>query len=234
MRIISAIIRKQILDTLKNKAVLIQFVMFPILAIIMNFSVKIDGMPHNFFVNLFGTMYVGMAPLIGMAAIISEEKEDNTLRILMVSDVKPMQYLIGIGGYIWGICMLGVAVFCVVGKYTKITAVCFIGIMSVGILCSVIIGAVIGVGSKNQMAATSITVPVMILFSFLPMISMFNDTIKNVARLTYTEQINLMINEIEKCKVTFENIFVICINIVLALILFCYIYRKKGLFENTN
>ncbi len=74
MHNIFAVFRKQIKDTLKNKTVFIQFIMFPILTLVMNHVVKIDGMPENFFVNLFATMYIGMAPLTSIAAIISEEK----------------------------------------------------------------------------------------------------------------------------------------------------------------
>ena len=74
-----AIIKKQLKDTLKNKTVLIQFIMFPMLTLIMNHTIAIDGMPENFFVNLFATMYIGMAPLTSIAAIIAEEKEKNTL-----------------------------------------------------------------------------------------------------------------------------------------------------------
>ena len=107
MRIICAIIEKQLKDTLKNKEVLIQFIMLPLLAVIMNTTIHIEGMPDNFFICLFGVMYVGMAPLTSMAAIIAEEKEKNTLRILMLSNVTPLQYLISIGGYIWLFCMAG-------------------------------------------------------------------------------------------------------------------------------
>ena len=36
--------------------------------------------------------------------------------------------------------------------------------------------------------------PLQMVFSFLPMLSMFNDTIKNVAKFTYSEQLRLLIN----------------------------------------
>lgn len=228
MNVIGAIVRKQWMDTLKNKEVLIQFIMFPILTIFMNSVVKVEGMPQNFFVCLFATMYVGMAPLTSMAAIISEEKEKNTLRVLMMSGVKPLQYLVGVGGYIWGICMVGAVVFLAVGKYTGIEAAYFLGSMAAGILCSLTIGAAIGTGSKNQMAATSITVPVMMVFSFLPMLAMFNDIIKNVARWTYSEQLHQVMSGLDACKITAENVIVVLVNMVLALLLFCYAYRRSG------
>ena len=75
IRHMNAILWKQIKDTLKNKTILIQFLMFPVLTLIMENTVKMDGMEPNFFTNLFGVMFIGMAPLTSMASIISEEKE---------------------------------------------------------------------------------------------------------------------------------------------------------------
>lgn len=45
---IIAVMKKQLKDTLKNKTVFIQFIMFPVLTIIMNRAITIDGMPENF------------------------------------------------------------------------------------------------------------------------------------------------------------------------------------------
>ena len=73
IRTIIAILKKQIKDTLKNKAILLQFVMFPLLTVITANSITIANMPQNFFVTLFGTMYIGMASLTSMSSIISEE-----------------------------------------------------------------------------------------------------------------------------------------------------------------
>lgn len=75
MKHISAILWKQLKDTLKNKTVLIQYIMFPVMTIIMENGVKIDNMPEHFFATLFAVMYIGMAPLVSMSSIIAEEKE---------------------------------------------------------------------------------------------------------------------------------------------------------------
>lgn len=229
MRIILAVIRKQLKDTLKNKEVLIQFVMFPALAAIMNSAVQIPGMEENFFVKLFATMYIGMAPITSMSSILSEEKEKNTLRVLLMGDVKPWQYLLGIGGYIWGICMLGAAALCVTGKYEGMQALYFMGIMAAGIFISVLFGAAIGAGSKNQMSATAVTVPVMLVFSFLPMLSMFNETIKQVAKFTYSQQIHLLMNTLGSFRLTGESIMIFIFNILAAFFIFQYAYKRKGL-----
>lgn len=229
MRKIFAILKKQCKDTLKNKAVLIQFVMFPAITLIMQNAISIDGMPTNYFVMLFATMYVGMAPLTAMATVISEEKEKNTLRILMMSNIKSVEYLLGIGGYVFLICMLGSVVFAVAGGYSGVEFAKFLAIMAAGIITSLLMGAAIGVWSKNEMAATSITVPVMLVFAFLPMLSMFNEKIATVSRFTYSQQVQDVIYGIGNSPVTAESAIVIGLNIICAVVLFSIAYKKCGL-----
>lgn len=221
-----AIFKKQLKDTFKNKTVFIQFVMFPILTLIMNQVIAIDGMPKNFFVNLFAAMYIGMAPLTSIAAIIAEEKEKNTLRVLLMSNVKPYEYLLGVGSYIWLACMLGSAAICAAGGFRTREIAVFMAIMAVGIVISLLIGASIGVFSKTQMMATSITVPVMMIFSFMPMLSMFNETIAKAAKFMYSEQISIMLSKISVLKLEVSNVCIMAANMLLFAVVFTVAYRK--------
>lgn len=229
MKNIKAVFIKQILDTVKNKTVFIQFLMFPVLAIIMENAVKIEDMPEHFFAKLFAVMFIGMAPLSCMSAIISEEKEKNTLRALMMSSVKPWQYLVSVGAYIFIMCMFGTAVFAVLTEYSGAELAMFIFCVSFGIILSELIGAAIGIFSKNQMTATSLTLPVMMVFSFSPMLSMFNESIKKVAGITYLQQISDIINGIGTSAISAKNIIVIALNFAAGLALFAAAYKKKGL-----
>lgn len=229
MHNVFAIFRKQTKDTLKNKTLLIQFAMFPILTLVMNNAVKIDGMPANFFVNLFATMYIGMAPLTSIAAIISEEKENNTLRVLLMSNVKPHEYLLGIGSYVWFICMLGGVIICLAGGYSFLTGIYFMFIMAMGIIVSLLIGAAIGAWSKTQMVATSVSIPVMLVLSFAPMLSLFNASIEKIAKYVYSEQISIMFSHINNLKITNENIIILAANMLIATIAFIVSYKKCGL-----
>ena len=110
MRNVGVIFKKQLKDTLKNKTVLIQFLMFPVMTLIMENCINVPDMPELFFTKLFAIMYMGMAPLTSVASIISEEKEKNTLRVLMMANVKPWEYLAGVGLYVWVLCMTGACV----------------------------------------------------------------------------------------------------------------------------
>ena len=198
---IKAILWKQLKDTIKNKAILIQFIMFPLMTIIMENAMNMQDMPPHFFVNLFGIMYVGMASLTSIAAIIAEEKEKNTLRVLKMCNVRAFEYLIGNAIYIIVICMIGSLIMGLTGGYTGIDLLRFMLIMFVGHICSFLLGATIGLVSKNQMVATSITVPVMMVLSFLPMLSMFNETIKRFSKFLFSEQLYYLVNHIEQIKI---------------------------------
>ncbi len=228
-RKIIAIFRKQIKDTMKNKTVLIQFLMFPLLVVIMDRSMQMKDMPEHFFVPLFATMYIGMAPLTNMAAILSEEKEKNTLRVLLMSNVKPAEYLIGVGSYIVLICMLGAGVFAVTGEYKGRELWEFLLIMLVGILISLLIGAAIGAWSKNEMSAVSVSVLVMTVFSFIPMIAMFNARVKDISRFLWSGQINRLLNQMGGTGLDMETACVLLANGAIVVFLFEMAYKKCGL-----
>lgn len=229
MKNIKAVFMKQILDTVKNKTVFIQFLMFPIMAVIMENAVKIEDMPEHFFAKLFAVMFIGMAPLSCMSAIISEEKEKNTLRALMMSSVKPWQYLVSVGAYIFIMCMVGMSVFAVLCEHKGKELTIFIFCMALGIILSELAGAAIGIFSKNQMAATTLTLPIMMIFSFSPMLSMFNETVKKIAGITYLQQISNIINGIGMPEISAKSVVVIAANFAVGLVLFAAAYKKKGL-----
>lgn len=223
---IGAILWKQLKDTLKNKAILIQFLMFPCMTIIMENAISIEGMPEHFFGNLFAIMYVGMAPLTAMSAIIAEEKEKNTLRVLHMCNVNALEYLLGNAIYIVCICMMGSLVIAFATGYTGKELLTFLLIMFIGHTISMLTGAAIGVFSKNQMMATSLTVPVMMIFSFLPMLSMFNDSIKKIAKFFYSEQLYLLINNLNAIEIEMETVVILGVNVCLILGCFIIAYQK--------
>ena len=211
-RKIYAVWKKQVKDTLKNKVILIQFVMFPLLTAVMQNTIDMQGMQDNFFVILFATMYIGMAPLTSMAAIISEEKECNTLRVLLMSNVKAGEYLLGTGGYVFMICTIGALFFGIMGNFRGEE-----------------LGAAIGVRSRGQMAATSIAVPVMMVLSFLPMLAAFNEKIAKVSKYIFSQQVSKIMEGIGTHGAGTESMVIIGINFFAVVLFFTFCYRRYGL-----
>jgi len=101
--------------------------------------------------------------------------------------------------------------------------------MVIGIIISTLIGAVVGVYSKNQMTATSISVPFMVVFSFMPMLAFFNEKISKISKYIYSQQINDWISNLSNLKITNESMIILAVNFLIAMILFILFYRKKGL-----
>ena len=227
MHNISVIIKKQLKDTLKNKTVLIQFVMFPVLTLIFENAINIPDMPELFFTKLFSVMYMGMAPLVAVASVIAEEKEKNTLRVLTMANVKAWEYLAEIGIYVWTICMAGAGVMATTLSSGDIPF--YLGVMAAGFIISIAIGACIGIIASNQMAATSLSLPVMLIFSFMPMLAMFNDKIEKIAGIFYTQQIRELLGNMTFDGIKTETMLVVAVNALLALSLFFAAFKRKGL-----
>lgn len=229
MKNILAVFGKQIKDTLKNKSVLIQFLMFPLMTLLMQNTIKLDNMPENFFAELYAIMHVGMAPLVATSAIIAEEKEKNTLRVLMMANVKPHEYLLGVGSYVWLLCMAGSLVIGLCADYSASALVGYMAVMAVGFIIAILLGATIGLLASGQMAATSISVPLMAVFAFLPMIAMFNSTIEKIAELCYTYQIKLFLSLPDGDIMSTSGIIVLACSFAVAAAAFIIAYKRNGL-----
>lgn len=104
--------------------------------------------------------------------------------------------------------MLGGVVICLAGGYSFLIGIYFMFIMAMGIIVSLLIGAAIGAWSKTQMVATSVSIPVMLVLSFAPMLSLFNASIEKIAKYVYSEQISIMFSHIHNLKITNENIII--------------------------
>lgn len=229
MQITKAIFIKQMKDTLKNKSILIQFLMFPIISVILTMSVSISEIPSTYFVILFATMYVGMAPIIVLSNIIAEEKENGSLRMLMMSNVKPFEYIFGVSCFVMIVCVLGLFVMGITGGYQGISLVYFVCICSIGMLISILMGSIIGLYAKNQMTANSLSVPAMLICSFVPMLSMFNQYIKDFGQIIYTQQINELLTTIPFTTFPTKSLLIILANFIILFILYIRMFGKRKL-----
>ena len=102
-------------------------------------------------------------------------------------------------------------------------------IMGIGFAISIIAGACIGIYSKNQMSATSLVIPVMMILAFLPMLAMFNDKIAKVAKFFYTQQLKVCLDNMKVTNITKETVMVVIVNILVLIGMYGITYKRKGL-----
>ncbi len=229
MRSAKAIFIKQLQDIFKNSAVLVQFVIFPFIALVMTELVaKADEtIPDTMFIITFSTIFTGMTLIITTTSTIAEDRENKSLRFLVMAGVKPHEYMLGIGGVIMSASVLVTFVFALMGGFAGREFFQFVIIMLLGSVASILLGATIGILSKNQQASIGLSMPIAMILGFSPMVTMFNETVEKFFRVFYTQQINTVVNDFS-ANMT-ESILVILGNIVVLMAVFVLVYKKKGL-----
>jgi len=224
---VEAVFIKQVKDVRKDIQVLTLFFVYPLIAFIMCGSILIEGAESSFFITIFSTMHSIFTPIVVTAAIIAEEKEKNTLRVLMLSGVRPMEYLLSIGGFVLIGTLITSSLFVGIGNYSPSEAGRFLGAMAVGSTISIIMGMTIGAYAPNMMAANGLAVPIAMCFAFLPMLASFNEKVEQVARFTYSQQISQII-EHNSIK-SFMSIGIILVNSILIFVAFIVIFKRNRL-----
>lgn len=229
MRSANTIFIKQAKDMFKSIATLIQFVLFPVVALVMTRLVAMsnDDIPNNMFVTMMAAIFAGMGLVTVVAAIIAEDIERKSLRLLVMAGVKPHEYLLGVGGFILLAGSVTAVAFGLIGDFTGIELAKFLAIMISGTAASIILGATIGILAKNQQSATSIGMPIAMILGFAPMISNFNETVERFSGILYTQQINVIVNDFDANFIM--ALAVIGANILVLTVLFAVAYSKKGL-----
>jgi len=229
MRSTQAIFIKQLRDIFKNRMVLIQFIVFPLIAFVFTEVVAKpnDSISNNMFVTIFAGIYAGMTILTTTAGMISEDRERKSMRFLVMAGVKPHQYMLGIGGVMMVMSLLVSVVFGFMGGFYGMDFVKFVAALMLGAIASVLLGAAIGIVSKNQQAATAMAMPLGMLLGFTPMLAMFNETVKKYASVFYTMQVDVLVNDFAASFM--KSAFVILANAVVFAVLFTVAYKVKGL-----
>lgn len=226
---IGALFSKQCKDIFRNIEVLIIFFVYPLVAFVMTSAIPKEAGQADFFISIFGTMHIVFTPMVAMASMISEEKEKNTLRVLVMSNVKPSVYMLSIGGFVFICTMITAIPFVVIGGYAGMDAFRFMIYMAIGCVCSLFLGGLIGTASKNMMGANALAVPLGLVISFMPMLSYFQKSIKEFSRFVYGQQISDMIANPTEGAATAESFIIIAVNMVLFLGIFLLLYRRNRL-----
>ena len=250
MKHVKAVFKKQVKDIMKNMGVIVQFVIFPVVAYIMTVLVARSdfftaeeviegaaafGVNDTMFVTMFSAIFVGMALIPVAAGIIAEDKERKSLRFLVMAGVKPSSYLLGIGGVIFALSLLPSLAFGLMARFQGAELWLFMAAMMSGVIASSLLGLSIGIFSNNQQAATGLALPAALILGFGPMIGIFNESVKKFFSIFYTQQLDTLINIFTSANGYQEetNLLsafgIIWANIAVLIAVFIIAYTKKGL-----
>ena len=185
-RKIHAIMHKDFKSLLHNVFVLSGLLIVPIVAFVMNLTAE------GFIIEL-AVMFVQMNILMNGANIIcvmiAEEKEKQTLGVLKASTVSGLDFLISkllINLILTAIVTMGLYFMLDVGQAIALGP--FMIITSVAILPVAAIGAIVGIATKTQSAASTIVAPFALIFIFLPIAVPATSSAWNVLQYLFSEQ----------------------------------------------
>jgi len=230
-----AIFIKQFQDILKNSGVLIQFIMFPGMAFMMTRVASVPGTPDSFFITMFAGVFIGMTLIGAVAIAIAEDRGNNSLRFLLMAGVKSHEYLLGIGGVIFvGALAVGGVFTIMMPDLSIIESLIMLASMMLGAVASILFGAIIGMASKNEQSAISISTAAGMFLGFGPMMATLSgsETLENVFGIFYT--MNFVYEDFRTTD-AIQRFGIILANVMVLMFIFAWVYgkqetSKKGVF----
>jgi ABC-2 type transport system permease protein len=224
VRAIGAIFQKQLADLPKNLTVSLIYILFPAMAFIMG---SLQGYMAEQMA-MFAAISVGVVPMCNIAVCVAEDREYKSLRFLVMAGVKPVQYLIGLMGFVCVMTLLPMAFYAFFGEFAARGILLNMMVVSLlGIVASAILGGAIGIFAKNVQQATAIYTPLMLGFVLLPMIAGINETIGRIIEFLFPSQIFII--ALTDTPDLARALIIIGANIVALLVFFIFAYKKKGL-----
>lgn len=106
--------------------------------------------------------------------------------------------------------------------------------LGISLLCAItcaIIGMIFGIFSKNQVTASTITTPALLILMMLPMFANLNETLAKISEFVFTGVMQQTVIQIAKGNtqvVTGTSIAVMAAEIAAAVLCFLVIYQKNG------
>ena len=177
-------------------------------------------------------MNVSMMGFYCTAAALAEEKEKNTLRTLMTSSVNGLEFFLG--SLIPVVLMSGVVnILCVFITHVSMTPAqwgAYIAVTTTASVIAAVVGMILGIFSKNQVTASTITTPVVLVFMMVPMFTGFSETLQKISMFFFTgiafDAIANISNGLP--AVDAKGIAVLAAEFILSVILFLVLYRRNG------
>ncbi|MGM0123563.1 hypothetical protein IGI37_000935 [Enterococcus sp. AZ194] len=184
-------------------------------------------------INISAILNVSYVAYVTPATLLAEEKEKNTLRVLMVSSISGFEFFLG-----------NLLPVVVVSSVVQMSIVPLLGIhfsveqlgiyllvSLLGIVSSSVLGMCVGILSQSQMSATLITMPLTMLLMLIPMLKNLSQMMKTIADNLYT---GILMNSIPKLvanqslNLSIQNWAVLIGELLLSIIWFLWLYSRNG------
>lgn len=243
MQKLTTLILFKVKELMKNKTFTISLLIVPALTLGMRvlYQNNMEGnLPPELLalvLNL-GVLYnLNCISLMMPATMLAKDKEKNTLRVLMTSSVNGTEYFISsVLPSLLASVFINIIVLFISGiPLTTMNIIFYLIITTMAALISCVIGMIVGLFSKNQMASTNIVTVVMLVIMMIPMMSSFSKGIKTISDYLYTGIVSNMISVLATGKTFTVDILswiVLVTFTIISILIFISCYRKHGFNRN--
>lgn len=227
----SAIVLKEAKDLKNNYNSLLMCFLPIFLAFI--YGRVIEGFPAKMGLVLCLLMSSILVGSFVQSMIIAEEKEKNTLRVLMLSPATELEVLLG-KSFITFVVSYIVSILCIFAVGESVgNILIFIIFNTLVIVFSIILGTIVGLYSKNSMETGVVGFPVYMIFMMIPVFAPgAGEFVKKIAKLLptyhFSEAMYKSLNGYGLSNMTMEltNMLIWC---VFSFILCLLLYRNRKL-----
>ena len=225
---VGALYLKQMQNFGYNMLILIGFILAPGFAFIFARFIPIPN--AAFFGLSMGTLInIVFGGANTMCVLIAEEKEKNTLNVLITSTVSAMDFLLSNAlAALTMTVVMNAIIYLICGVYV-VPFPMFMLVTTLSGLASIALGAAVGLISKNQLSASSIIIPFVMVFMMIPMFATFMPILKNIGDLLFSQQTINVLNDLANGDFFFGRVSVILANMVVFIVVFVLVYKKVGL-----
>ena len=234
MRKLRALYKKDLMDFVKNPAISAR-VLLPVAFVLLYKYVVGPNLAIEevsvFLLNLGLLMNCSMSGVLIVSTSVAEEKEKFTLRTLILSNVSAMEFFLS--KILVAVCVtfLGnVVIFLISGEPTGHMPVYILASL-LGSCCVIMISALIGLLSRDQMSCSVLQIPVMLLFLVPPAMAS-GAVLTFLARITPLGAMLQVYYNLVQGRFGGSTVLafaVILVWLVAAVILFGYFYKKKNI-----
>ena len=192
-----------------------------------------NKVPMSAYALAIGTlMNISMMGIYVAAAALAEEKEKNTLRTLMTSSVNGLEFFLGslIPVVLMTVLVNVICVFIVRLPMTPAQWGGYLAVTTVSAIIATVVGMLFGIFAKNQVSASTITTPGILILMMIPMFSGLNETLKKISGFFFTGITFDLVANIKNGSALIDarGILVLTAELILSIVLFLFLYRKNG------
>lgn len=166
------------------------------------------------------------------ALLLAEEKEKNTLRVLMTSSVRGIEYFYGtVFPILIEVEIINIILAFLLGVTMNLQVwIIYILMTSLATLSCTMIGMIFGIYAKNQMNTSSIITPAVIILMLIPMFSELLPFMETISKYLFTGIIMNVINNLSNTSISVSMLqwCILSGECIITLILFLILYKRNG------